>query len=40
MIEGFAAALGGTDHHLQALHGLGLAREITEGQRAQRGLSG
>jgi hypothetical protein len=36
VVERLAAALGGADHHLEALDGLGLAGEIGEGQRAQR----
>jgi len=38
VIERLAAALGGADHHLQALDRLRLAGEIREGQRSQRGL--
>ena len=40
VVEGFAAAFGGTNHDLEAFDGFGLAGEVGERERAQRGFDG
>lgn len=40
VVERFAALFGGADHDLETLDGFGLAGEVGEGERAERGFGG